>query len=340
MSDVVEATPPSGSLAEAAHRIEGLLSVKTGTEKAPVTPPEPEQREAAADPKLVPAAPEKDGSESAESAEQQNADDEPAQPQTPKTWKVPVSGEEVEVTEDELVKGYSRTADYTRKTQALADERKKWEEGEVAAARTVRAQQLAALEEIKTAVTTIRPKEPDWNTLRNQLTPDQFSNELLAWKQHVDTVKQIDDEKARISAEQSADAEKGFSAYVQNERQRLELELPEMKDPEKAPKLKTAMNEFAKARGFTDDDLNQVTDHRVVLLLHDAYQHHLTKKTATETKAKIENKITNVLETAAPGGRQDTTSSKAKQLAADKQRLRESGRVEDAGRVFAQLIKD
>lgn len=338
MPDVAEATPPSGSLAEAAHRIEGLLSVKTGTEKAPATPPEPEQREAAAVPKLVPAAPEDKGSESAESTDAEQTTDEPPQP--PKTWKVPVSGEDIEVTEDELVKGYSRTADYTRKTQALADERKKWEEGEVAAARTVRAQQLAALEEITTAVTAIRPKEPDWSKLRNELTPDQFSNELLAWKQHVDTVKQIDDEKARISAEQDADARKGFAAYVQNEHQRLELELPEMKDPEKAPKLKAAMGEFAKSRGFTDDDLNQVTDHRVVLLLHDAYQHHMSKKTATDTKAKIENKITSVLETATPGGRQDTTSSKAKQLAADKQRLRESGRVEDAGRVFAQLIKD
>jgi len=37
-----------------------------------------------------------------------------------KTFRVKVGNEEVEVSEDELLSGYSRTADYTKKTQALA----------------------------------------------------------------------------------------------------------------------------------------------------------------------------------------------------------------------------
>lgn len=42
------------------------------------------------------------------------------------TYKVKVDGEELEVGLDELLNGYSRTADYTRKTQALAEERERF----------------------------------------------------------------------------------------------------------------------------------------------------------------------------------------------------------------------
>src|SRR6056297_3425891 len=43
------------------------------------------------------------------------------------TYTVRVDGEEVEVSLDELLSGYSRTQDYTRKTMALADQRKSLE---------------------------------------------------------------------------------------------------------------------------------------------------------------------------------------------------------------------
>ena len=55
------------------------------------------------------------------------------------TIKVKLDGEETEVTLDELRKGYSRYSDYTRKTQALAEERKSFQ-GEAEAIRMERAQ--------------------------------------------------------------------------------------------------------------------------------------------------------------------------------------------------------
>lgn len=46
------------------------------------------------------------------------------QPQEPETYVVKVNGQEQEVTLDELLNGYMRNQDYTRKTQALAEERR------------------------------------------------------------------------------------------------------------------------------------------------------------------------------------------------------------------------
>ena len=64
----------------------------------------------------------------AESDEQTEGDEEAEEaPQSGQTFRVKVDGEEVEVPLDELLKGYSRTADYTRKTQAIAEARKQAE---------------------------------------------------------------------------------------------------------------------------------------------------------------------------------------------------------------------
>jgi len=57
----------------------------------------------------------------------------------PTVFTVKVDGKEVEVTLDELQKGYSRTQDYTRKTQQIAEIRKQVE-AETEAVRAERAQ--------------------------------------------------------------------------------------------------------------------------------------------------------------------------------------------------------
>ena len=50
--------------------------------------------------------------------------DQSGQPEEPETFIVKVNGQEQEVTLDELLHGYMRNQDYTRKTQALAEERR------------------------------------------------------------------------------------------------------------------------------------------------------------------------------------------------------------------------
>ena len=59
--------------------------------------------------------------ETEESHEEEESEDES---ETETVYTVRVDGKDVEVTEDELLKGYSRQADYTKKTQELAEYRK------------------------------------------------------------------------------------------------------------------------------------------------------------------------------------------------------------------------
>lgn len=70
--------------------------------------------------------PEEKEEEQPESTEQEQ-DSEPEQEEEPK-YKVKVDGEEIEVTQDELLRGYMRQKDYTQKTQALAEQRRQFEQ--------------------------------------------------------------------------------------------------------------------------------------------------------------------------------------------------------------------
>lgn len=65
-----------------------------------------------------------DGEEEGEQDPEGESAEPEGQPTEPDTYVVKVNGQEQEVTLDELLHGYMRNQDYTRKTQALAEERR------------------------------------------------------------------------------------------------------------------------------------------------------------------------------------------------------------------------
>ena len=76
-------------------------------------------------------------------------DDQQEQVSEPKVYTVKIDGKDAQVTEDELLSGYSRQADYTRKSQVLAEQRKKMEE-ELSATQQERQRYQSQLEQFKT----------------------------------------------------------------------------------------------------------------------------------------------------------------------------------------------
>ena len=333
MPDVLtpEATPQDGSLESASQRLVGLLS-DVPEDKQPASDAAGADSAPATESKLADAAPEKaEGSEQPESKDAKTAE-EPA-PEKPQTFKARVNGQEVEVTLEEALKGYSRTEDYTRKTQELAEARKKFETEEIAAVRAERDQYKTYLGELKKALEDLTPKEPDWDKVKNELSPEAFAAEVLSWQQRQKHIDKITEEQKRVQSQQDEEARKGFEEIVRSERTKLEAALPDMKDPEKAKAINKDLVEYATVElGFTPEQLGQVTDHRLVLLLHKAMRHDRAEKNAP----KIQNKIERALDSSPPGGKQN--APKANVLDAAKTRLEKSGRVEDAAKALEHLI--
>ncbi len=93
--------------------------------------------------------------------EQTNVEEEIEQPLT---FTVKVDGQDIEVTQEELINGYSRQQDYTRKTQELSQKRKTIEQqqAELAQRDAIYSQLLPKMEaQLKGELA----NEPDWSKL-------------------------------------------------------------------------------------------------------------------------------------------------------------------------------
>jgi hypothetical protein len=99
-------------------------SAKTVTEAANAFLGMMEPAEAQAQPEVQEEL-ESEAAENEEYEESEQSDDyEEEQEEPTPTYRVKVGKDELDVPLDELLKGYSRTADYTRKTQEIAESRK------------------------------------------------------------------------------------------------------------------------------------------------------------------------------------------------------------------------
>lgn len=319
MEETTEATPFDGSLDAGASRLDGLLSQVEEKEKVK-TKPEQVKPEVKAEPKQVQSEPDEPEIESAKPEDVEVAEPDPTQPKTVKAKDL-ATGEDVEVTEEEKEKGYLRVQDYTRKTQAHAEAVRKFQAEEVAAVRQERQQIQEMLEQLKPV---LRPEEPDWATLKTQLAPEQYAERLETWRVQQNHLQNIEKQQAQIRERQEAEAARGFEQYVKDEQEKLAIELPAFREPEKARALKKELSTFAISRGFTEEDLGRVTDHRLVLLLNDAMEGQKAKAKAPE----IKNKIERALATQAPGSR--TGPAKDDKVKVTRERFLKSGRMDDA----------
>jgi hypothetical protein len=273
-----------------------------------------------------------EGPESSESDAQADDDDESDETTESqlRKYRVKVDGEELEVPEDELVKGYSRTQDYTRKTQQLAESRKAFE-SEQTGVRAEREKLAVQLTQLSDALQSMTPAEPDWDKLRVE-DPEAFAGTYAAWQLHkerMETVKQAQaDAIQKVVADRQADLQK----VVDAEKAMMVEAIPEWKNPETAKKESTALREYATKQGFKDEDLNNIIDHRVYVMLRKAM---LFDKAQAE-KPALEEKIESV-RSATPGA-SDRNKPKISETTRAKQRLAKTGRVEDAALAIQSLF--
>jgi len=271
-------------------------------------------------------------SEAAEPEEASESEEEEEAPPPPRLVKVKVDGLEVEVDEEELKKGYSRTSDYTKKTQAVAEERKRVE-AEYAEARAERAAYAENLARVQEALEALTPaREPDWLELQGQMTPEEFTKHYAAWKANASRLERVEAEQARVRALQEQDGERVRATRLMQEKDRLEEAVPELKDPEKGKVLRQDLMDYAKSVGFTDDDLAAVEDHRPLVLLHKARLWDELQK----NRPKVESKVDRALGAIKPSGSKPAAPQKA--VDALKSRLSTSGSQEDAAELLNKLM--
>ena len=267
--------------------------------------------------------------EDGEEVEDEHTDVEEEAPQL-QTFTVKVDGQEVEVTQEELVNGYSRQQDYTRKTQELSQQRKTIEQkqSELEQRDAIYSQLLPKMEaQLNSAL----GEEPDWNALYED-DPVGYVRQQQVWNEQKQKLEAVQAEQQRLQQESFAEQQKLIQQQVEEGQTKLLEVIPEWQNQEVASKEKAEIANYAtNVLGYTQEEINSVYDWRALLGLRKAW---LSDKIAETVKKKPTQKAP--ARVARPG-----TSNKRKSVAPvkrAKQRLAKSGKLQDAAKVFEQLI--
>jgi hypothetical protein len=346
-------SPEGLNVHEAANAFEGFFAAQeAGTEKTPDSKPSKEAAKPA--PKAEAPAPdaaedddepaasagdeatadgEPDDDAEAEPKDDEESDTEPEQPADTTKHKVKVRGEEVEVTLDEALKGYSRTADYTRDKQKLADERRAFdaEKTATAAERQQLHAKITAFDEAMKA----QEVEPDWDALRAQ-DPDLFVQAHAAWSVQKERRALVTAERQRLERQLAEQAAGERQQHITRESQLLLEKAPEFGDPTTGKQALADLFDYGQRHGYSADELTAIGDHRAMLLLRKAMLYDKQQADTAKKTAKAELKIEKV-KTASPGSA-TVAKPKATEFTRSKQRLAKTGKVEDAARAFEHFF--
>jgi hypothetical protein len=247
------------------------------------------------------------------------------------TFTVKVDGTEVTVTLDELQKGYSRTQDYTRKTQQIAEIRRQVE-SEAEAIRAERSQYAQLLGALESQVQQAAQPNIDWDRLYQE-DPIEWVRQKEVMRENQAKAQAIQFEKQRLAEISQQEQAQQMQAYLAQQREELLKVLPDWKDPNKAKKEKELLIDFGQKAGFSTDELKNIFDHRIVNVLRKAalYEQMMSKR------QNIKPVTNNGPRPAKPGaaGRISQTSEATRA----KQRLAKTGRVQDAASAIELLLK-
>lgn len=315
---------PTGTISEAATSFYNLLGgddePENGQSEEPIEQGEEDEVEASDDVQ--------------EEYEDDSEEDSDEPDEQPKTFKVKVAGQELELSEDELVTYAQQGADYTRKTQQLAEQRKalEAEAQSVVQAKQLRdayAERLQVIEQMLNA----QQSGEDLDLLKEN-DPIGYAVKVAEMQQSEKQMQAVRAERERIAQEQQAEYRQNMQQYLSTQAQELTRVIPEYSDPEKGEALRSDLRKFAKSVGFSDEDLSNVVDHRQVLTLYKAMQYDKLQ----QAKPQVTKRVSEAPKTLKSGnGNNKTTNPDT--LKRNKQQLRQTGKVRDAARIFEQFLE-
>lgn len=326
------APTPAGSavqgpmnMAEAANALEGLLPDEGQQEDREAQLPD---EGAAVDEELLADA---NAADDETDTEQSELDEDTEEQEQPQIFSVKVDGKEVEVTLEELQKGYSRTQDYTRKTQQIAEARKQTE-AELQAVRAEREQYAQLLGALEAQVQQAAQPNIDWDRLYQE-DPIEYVRQREVMRENKEKAEAIQSEQQRLAYLSQQEQAQFMQQKLQQEQEALLAAIPDWKDAKKAQAEKALLVEFGQKIGFTPEELKSVVDHRAVLMLRKAalYDQMMSKR------GNIKPVTNNGPRPAKPGAAGRVSSSTESVRA--QQRVAKTGRVDDAANAIFQLLK-
>ena len=348
MSETRQATGSEGAAAPATELseaqvmqgIEGLLDERprrpqraqqTPPQEAPEAPAAPEPGD---DPAAGPEDPAPSDTEEAEPPEPDgdDADTEPPVVEPPRSWsnadkevfaQLPPEAQAVIARRES-----ERDKAFSQKTQEIAQHRQALEAtfGEIQNERQSYAKNLEQLLFVA-APEAQKFAQIDWQRLASEQPAEyvRLTAERDALRGRIGGIQQ---ELQRVQQQAQQAQAQQFAALRQAEMVKLVEALPEFGDAEKGPKLAADMRQWLQRKGFRDDEIGQVIDHRALLVVNEAM---LADRARSARQAAETKRNTNAPAVQPPGAGRQRSDTRAAQVRAQKMAaLRRSGSEKDA----------
>ena len=262
-----------------------------------------------------------EGQELSESTDIQENSEEPV-------YTVTIDGTAYEVTQDELIQGYQRNADYTRKTQELAAEKAQSSDFVERSKKDVEAK-LAKLDQLNQAAQAQLQQEYAQVDFEKLYEEDPVEAARLEHKMRKknEQLQQVQEQTQRLQMEE-------FNKYLEEQQKQMTVKIPEMTHPEKGPQFRKQMRDYLSSVGFNNQEIDSVYDHRYVMLVKDAMSYRNLQKAKPQIKKKAVNAPKVVKGGVSKSKGQQAAEAKRQQLS----RLKKTGKVADAAKIFRSLV--
>ena len=313
----------------AAKKISGLLNPEEG-QSEPEKKAEPsEQPQKITEETSTESQPESEGTQ--EEAAPENTDiKEETQTDTeePELHRLKVSGQELEVSLDELKAGYSRDSDYRQKTHTLGLEKKDLE-SEKGSLRQTYDSRLSELNDmISTADSFIRQQQGS-KDLQKLWDEDPTSAAKLDYQLR-EQQRQLDGMKSKA---QEAYRNQ-YDEYVTAQRDLAAAKIPEYSDPNKTDQFKTNMRTTLRSYGFNDGEIGSLADHRMLMVIRDA----MSYKSVKDKRPIAQKKVANAPRVVKSGIAKSSASSGREGIRNKIGRLKKTGHLKDAQNALLDMM--
>ena len=279
-------------------------------------------------------------SEEEPSEDEESEEDEDVVEEEDPLYAVTVNGTEHEVTFDELVKGYSRQSDYTKKTQELSEQRKSFEEvktqyeAEVAQIQAERGHYMQSLQSIIDGSLGKMDEfsNINWEQLR-QDDPIEFVAKKEEFRDKQEKINTLRQEQQGAQQRQSLEKQRFHAESLEREHAALTEKLPEWGKEESRKKLTKDLRDYALSAGFEAEEVSSLVDHRSIIVLLKASKYDKINNADVKAK-KLKNKPRVIRAGSGVSQERSTASRRSNQM----KRLRGTGHIDDASALLEDFI--
>jgi len=243
--------------------------------------------------------------------------------------QVTVNGEKIDVNLDELKAGYQKDADYRRKTEELAIEKRQL----ISDKDRLTKDYSTKLENLNNLTATLNAEaSSELNSKELDKLFDEDPNEAAKIERKIRRRKEtIAQAQRKLRTQQ----QEQFQSVLREEQMKVRLKHPDFGDPVKGATLQTNLRNYMVQRGFNDKEIAGIYDSRIFDVVLDGMSH---RNNMNRPKPNLAKKIVKPTQVVKPGVKVNQ-DEKMSQMRLDKiNRLKKSGNPRDAVDLLAKYM--